>query len=151
MQKKVWEIISMLIQYLIEEGEIGSEKMWKMSLNLQGYLSEDIDTAIAWLRSVMIDKDAIVMNNSVRVFAPFEKTRLSKEAQDFLLRLKEMGFIDSKLQEEIIERALILDVPQIRKEEIKIVSAILLSISSKKGWHEKALKIIEENLSGISH
>lgn len=151
MQKGVWEIISMLTQYLIEEGELGDEKMWKASLNLQGYLHQDIDAAIKWLKSVMVDKDAITMNNSVRVFAPFEKVRLSKEAQDFLVRLKELGFIDSKLQEEIIERALLLDVPQIRKEEIKVVSALMLSISSKKGCHEKALKIIEENLNGMVH
>lgn len=151
MQKKIWEIIAVLIQYVIEEGEIGDERMWKASLNLQGYSPKEVNAAIAWIKAVMIDKGAVMMDKSMRVFASFEKARFSNEAQGFLLKLKEMGFIDSRLQEEIIERALMLDIPQIKKDDIKVISAMMLSASSKKNWKEKAIKIIEENWNEVCH
>jgi len=151
MQKRLWELIAVLVQYVIEEGELGSEKMWRTSLNLQGYSSEEINTAIAWLKGAMTDKGTVVLDKSVRVFAQFEKARFSNEAQDFLVKLKDMGFIDNKLQEEIIERALMLDLPLVRKEDIKVISAIMLSVSCKKGWVENAARIMDENWNGICH
>ncbi|MBI5286628.1 MAG: DUF494 family protein [Deltaproteobacteria bacterium] len=151
MKKRVWEIVTLLIQHILEEGDIGDEEVWRSALTLQGYSRKEIVLALSWLKGLIRDTDGKVKNRALRVFNPQEKVRLSREARNFILKLKGMGLIDNDLQEEIIESALLLDIPMVGKEEIKIISAMILSASLRMDWKKSITRIMEENWKGMDH
>lgn len=143
MRERILNIIEIVVRHILVTKEITFKENEIIEYLLsEGYNLEEINTAFSWIREIIghqrlrsslkKSKKSIGM----RLLSPEEKMNFSPEAHGFLIRLKELGFIDDDMQEEIIEKAMYLSDGQIGREEIKVIVVLVIMNRSGAEWSD---------------
>lgn len=107
-----------------------------VELQAAGFNREQIADAFAWLLSI-VNKNAgqdkaELISSGFRVYHNFEQIRLPLESRGLLVSLEQTGLITAAMREEVIERALMLDLPEVRPEHL---NWLILSVVYKQSGH----------------
>ena len=94
-----------------------------------GFTLQDIKQAVAWLQNFAHTAQHRVKApvRTQRVFALDEQCKLGKKGQNFLLHLENLGIVDSKTREMIIERLMELDTRAINIRQLRWATLMVLS------------------------
>lgn len=139
MREKILYIIEIIIKQILISKEIAFDEKGIIEYLLsEGYNIEEINAAFSWIREIIgaqnpapSSKKIKGISNTMRILNPLERMNFSPEAYGFLIRLKEFGFIDDDMQEEIIERTQYFSDGEIGLDEIK--STVALVVMSRSG------------------
>jgi len=148
MQHTVLDTLVYLFDYLVYEKKTQTslEEMHQ-ELGAAGFAKHDIDRAMAWLLDLNKQQEApnskTPSANAIRQFSDSEMEKISAESRGFLFHLTQLGVIDTKLREIIIQKLMVLDEDEIDIDEVKWVT--LMAIFNKPGqeanstWLEQLL------------
>ena len=110
-------------------------------LKSKGYTQTEISAAFSWLYENMPVQDGIVVRDEMpdkdsrRILHDAEKMMISTEAQGYLMQLCEVGLLDNRDLENIIERAMMSGLEQLSLDEVREIAAAVLFARPNK-WHE---------------
>ena len=152
MKERVFSIIEIIVRHiLISKNIVHDEKEILEYLLSEGYNLEEINTAFSWIREIageqkvkLPSRKSINESNTIRILSNEEKISLSKEAYGFLIRLKELGFIDNEIQEEIIERAQYFADGEVELDEIKSITALVMMNRSGAEWGDDINRLFND-------
>ncbi len=117
-----------LLQAGFKEGEVNKAFDW---------LDE-----LAWRQGSLIDYgEKSIANSSTRVFSPQEQQKMDLEIQSMLLNLEQMGILDPRSRELVIERGMAIETDELTPEDIKWI--VLLVLLNQPG-QENAFALMEE-------
>lgn len=139
MKERVVEIL-MLLMSEIESNKRLSE-IDLDDLKRKGYSQSEISAAFSWLYDNMQVQDGVVVRGvnasaeSRRVLHEAEKIILSTEAQGYLMQLCEVGLLDNRDLENIIERTMMSGMEKLSVEEIREIAAAVL-FAKPNNWRE---------------
>jgi uncharacterized protein Smg (DUF494 family) len=129
MQEKIVEIIVYIIKEMRDNKELGDINLNELADF--GYTETEISTALSWV----IDKislgehvfltDTIESQNSHRIFHEAEKSVIVREAQGYLLLLRELGVVGDMDIELIIERVMLSGF---HKADLKNIKSIVAGV-----------------------
>jgi Smg protein len=97
-----------------------------------GFEAEEIDAAFCWMESQALcapvgsETSLNIPSLSHRVFTTEENRALSPEARGFLTRLRTMGILDDEVQEEVIDKALLMAEDEVTLKEIKTITVLAM-------------------------
>jgi len=151
-KERVFSIIEIIVRHiLISKNIVHDEKEILEYLLSEGYNLEEINTAFSWIREIageqkvkLPSRKSINESNTIRILSNEEKISLSKEAYGFLIRLKELGFIDNEIQEEIIERAQYFADGEVELDEIKSITALVMMNRSGAEWGDDINRLFND-------
>ncbi len=117
-----------LLQAGFKEGEVNKAFDW---------LDE-----LAWRQGSLVDYgETSVASYSTRVFSPQEQQKMDIEIQSMLLNLEQMGILDPRSRELVIERGMAIETDELTPEDIKWI--VLLVLLNQPG-QENAFALMEE-------
>jgi uncharacterized protein Smg (DUF494 family) len=139
MKERVVEILVFLM------AEIESNKRLSEidldDLKNKGYTQSEISAAFSWLYDNLTVKDGIVVREaspskeSRRVLHEAEKLLMTTDAQGYLMQLCEVGLLENRDVENVIERAMMSGVEKLTTPELQEIVAAVLSAGQHK-WKE---------------
>ena len=152
MRERIFSIIEIIVrQILISKNLVHDEKEIVEYLISEGYNLEEVNTAFSWIRDIAGEqkvksplRKSLNESNNIRILSSDEKISFNKEAYGFLIRLKEFGFIDNELQEEIIERAQYFTDGEVGLDEIKSIAAMVMMNHSGTEWGEDINRLFND-------
>lgn len=118
-------------------------------LKRRGYTQTEISAAFSWLYDNMPVQDGIVVRGALaakeshRILHEAEKMMMSTEAQGYLMQLCEVGLLDNRDLENVIERAMMSGLEQLTMYEVREIAASVLFARPSK-WHESR-SILDNN------
>ena len=135
MDSRILEIVFCLMDY-VEDSDDQMENMSEYSSSLKnlGYTEHEISTAYSWildhagsptesLYSVFPDRIG-----AFRILTELERARLTPDAHGFLLKLYNLGILDSEQFEAVLDRVTISGQRLVTPQQIKlVVSAVIFS------------------------
>jgi uncharacterized protein Smg (DUF494 family) len=137
MKEKVVEILVFIMSEI--QGNKPLNEIDLTDLKDRGYTASEINAAFTWLyENVQTVRTGTTLPDrpslgSRRVLHDAEKMALSTQAQGYLIQLGELGLLDSKDLEMVIERAMVAGYEKLSVEEVReIVASVLFS---KEGKH----------------
>jgi Smg protein len=146
MRERILNIIEIVVKHILMTKEVVFNENEVIEYLLsEGYNLDEINTAFSWIREIIghqrLTPPSRKLKKStgirgIRLLSPEEKMNLGPEAHGFLIRLKELGFIDDDIQEEIIEKAMYLSDGEIGREEIKTIVALVIMNRSGAEWSD---------------
>lgn len=155
MRERVLAIVSIIAQYVMEEGEQLSETDIIEELMAEGYEADEIDAAFRWMEDLSLSpREHSSFSLSVpshRVFTPEEARAITPEARGFLVRLRTLGIIEDDSQEEIIDKALNAAEDAITLKEIKAIAAFVLFSRSNQDWRREVDCFLDDDWARIFH
>lgn len=132
MKEKVVEILIYLMSEMQENKQLNEIDLG--DLRTKGYTQSEISAAFSWLYDNVQASQAGAITSgataggSRRVLHDAEKLALSTESQGYLIQLRELGLLDDKDFETIIERAMVTGYEKLSVGEIReIVASVLFS------------------------
>ena len=151
MRERVLAIVSFIAQYFLDDQDLMTESDLVEELLAVGFEAEEIDAAFCWMESQTICApagDDITLGTpatSYRVFSAEESKSLSGEARGFLTRLRNMGILDTDIQEEIITKALQMADDEVTLKEIKTVTVLAMFANSHNQWRREYDCLLEDD------
>lgn len=126
-----------MVSYILSRSLETEEDDWGLlrnelteQLQGRGFNGQEIDIAFEVanrIRLRMDDNSSVALPFKTNlVYRYLEEFKLTKEARGYLLSLMEMGKITPVQKEEIIERALFLDTPDVDLPEIQFLVNLIL-------------------------
>lgn len=139
MKEKVVEILVLIMSEIQGNKRITDIDM--QALQNKGYTPSEINAAISWIYDNMQLNDrehripSEARTGSRRVFHSAEKSVIPTEAQGYLLQLQELGLIDDRDLEMVIDRAMMSGYEKISIEELQeIVASVISAKGGGKGF-----------------
>lgn len=134
MKENVIDVLMFLFDNYLsyEEGMPDDETTLACELEEAGFEVSEITQAFDWLGELAdlqdVEVEKLSHSKAMRIFTEKEKKKLDVSCLSYLLQLEEMGFIDVVTREMIIERAMVIPVPQITLQAFKrIVGLVMLN------------------------
>ncbi len=140
--ERIIEILVYLLDEMRKDTQLADIDLAKLSA--RGFTQSEISTAFSWL----FDKVAITAKdggslatafdpkarakdkngrpNSFRVYHEIERMVLSRDAQGYLLELRELGLMSESEMELLIDRLLMAGVSQVSTKDVKELAAGLI-------------------------
>lgn len=135
MKEKVVEILL----HIMAEIQ-GSKRLADIDMNElkdRGYTQSEITAAFSWLHDALKITDGTPAGpraGARRILHDAEKHALSTESQGFLIHLQELGLLDERDVEAVIEKAMLTGYEKLTVSELHgIVAAVLFSKSGEAG------------------
>lgn len=127
MRDKILDILALFSQSLERNKDLfyDAEEIWDQ-LSSRGFSDEDIEGAINHIKKTSLEIPGPYWSEGVpvyRIYSDDEHSRLSKSAKGYLWKLKMRGIIDHAIEDEIIQKAMNLEMPA-GLREIKTVAAL---------------------------
>ena len=139
MKEKVVEILVLIMSEIQGNKRISDIDM--QALQNKGYTTSEINAAISWLYDNIHLREPEhgiptgTRSGSRRIFHSAEKSILSTESQGYLMQLQEIGLIDDRDLEMIIDRAMMSGYDKITVDELRdIVASVLAMKGGGKGF-----------------
>lgn len=132
MRERILSILSHMSQFVSQEKDLFYDEDELLdSLKAQGFTDKEVKSALDWLKKItLFDRLKGFENHpfgvSPRVFDPEESFRFTGESRGYLWKLRAAGLIDEDVQEEIITKALTLDVDEIGLQDVILISALTI-------------------------
>ena len=141
-----------VLQYLFEH-YAGDDPMFnldqerlQLKLREAGFEDNEIQRAIQWLEELAVLQEQETESeppktNAIRVFTTEEATKLDVESRGFLLFLEQVGVLDHRIRELVIDRLMALEADEIDLKQVKWV--VLMVLLNQPG-REEALVWMED-------
>lgn len=144
-------VIDVLI-YIYENYMDGDEAVPTDQIMLEEELIEagfpklEVQKAFDWLdelawRQGHLSSGNVLVNKSIRIFTDQEQQRIDLETQGMLLYLEQIGVLDPRSRELVIERAMALESEELGADDVKWI--VLLVLLNQPG-QESAFALMEE-------
>lgn len=133
-QDNVYEVLMYIFDYYMDQ-DVSNLNVNQPDLVHElaeiGFRHDAVQKAFNWLESLAGENQLEMKpesdeNSAVRIFAPPECERLSKESRGFLAMLEQNKMINSTLRERIIDRALALEMKRVQLDQLKWVTLMVL-------------------------
>ena len=98
----------------------------------KGYTQSEITEALSWLYENMHVDNGVVRipshsaGGSRRILHDVEKSALSLEGQGYLIQLRELGLLDDRDMETVVERAVLTGYENLSVDEVREIAASVL-------------------------
>jgi Smg protein len=157
MTTSVLDVLSFLFEHYIEDdGSEFDREAVAAELARVGFEPARVSAAFEWLEGLSDTpsdfRHADVGSRSFRIFSADETRRLSHENRGFLLFLEEVGVIDARTRERVIDRVMALDTEDLDLDQLKwIVLMVLFNQPDSDGpaaWMER---LVMDDLPGSVH
>lgn len=107
-----------------------TEERLAAELEQVGFSGDIIDKALYWLNGLLdlqenIDHETDC-NNSIRIYSPEEYFYLDTSTRGFLLFLENMGILNAKTRELVIDRLIAIEDEEIGLPQVKWVTLLVL-------------------------
>lgn len=140
-QHSVLDTLVYLFDYLVyEKKQRPSIDEMHQELKAAGFAQRDIDRAMFWLIDLSHLQEGDMLKSpsqqKVRQFTDSEKAKLSVESRGLLYQLVQMGVIDARLREILIQKLMALDEDMISTDEVKWVA--LMALYNRPGQEANA-------------
>jgi len=124
MQERVYEILTFLLKKVFTKKQTIDQSLVTQDLVSKGFEIDEIRAAFKILEVTkqLDSEEEPPPYRSYRVFNDYEQFRLDLEAQGALIILEQFGIVSPYQLEEIIDRAMAIDLPEISKREIAFVA-----------------------------
>ena len=154
MRERVLAIVSFIAQYFLDDRDMMTESDLVEELMAIGFEADEIDAAFCWMESQSISAPMTEISlgelpRNYRVFSTDENKVLTAEARGFLTRLYAMGIIDTKLQEDVIAKAIQVAEDEVSLKEIKTITVLALFANSHNEWRKEYDCLLEEDWSRL--
>jgi uncharacterized protein Smg (DUF494 family) len=130
MKERIVEIIVFIISEMQDNKTLGDIDL--VELRKKGYSQTEISAAFSWLQEAMNMNHATPISvtrtpsTSRRVFHDVEKLALSTEAQGYLIQLCELGLLESRDLESVIDRVMSSGFEKMSLLEVQEIVATIL-------------------------
>lgn len=114
-----------------------------------GFSPAEVSKAFDWLdglEQLRAPASVSAVDGPLRLYAPQEEQRLDLDCRGFLLFLEQIGILDAQLREQVIDRAMALDQPELDLDDLKWV--VLMVLFNQPG-HEAAFAWMESHLFAL--
>ncbi|HUI66192.1 MAG TPA: DUF494 family protein [Bacteroidota bacterium] len=132
MKEKVVELLIYIMSEMQDKKRIGDIDV--SELKTRGYTPSEISAAFSWiyenieLNQLRQPSGVASAGTSRRVFHDAEKAALSIESQGYLMQLSELGLLDEKGLETVVERAMMAGYEKLSVAELReIVASVLFA------------------------
>lgn len=130
MKEKVVELLIYIMSEMQDNKRIGDIDL--SELKTRGYTPSEISAAFSWIYENIelnqLRKAGASASTSHRVFHDAEKAALSTESQGYLMQLSELGLLDEKGLETVVERAMMAGYEKLSVAELReIVASVLFA------------------------
>jgi uncharacterized protein Smg (DUF494 family) len=132
MKERIVEILMYIMSEI--QSEKGIVDIDIGDLRNRGYTQSEISAAFSWLYDNMkvneagITHQGVASDGSRRVLHDVEKQMLSTEAQGYLIQLRELGLLNDRDLELVIERVIMSGFEKLAPSELQeIVGSVLLA------------------------
>jgi uncharacterized protein Smg (DUF494 family) len=144
MKEKVVELLIFIMSDMHENKRLSEIDM--SDLRGKGYTQSEISAAITWLFDNMPSSGGDLLHGvarrrgSWRVLHEAEKIVLSTESQGYLIQLAELGLLDEREMETVIERAMVAGFEQLSVMEVQeIVASVIFAREGGTGGANRYL------------
>ena len=140
MKENVLDVLMYLFQnYISDDIDIHPDReSMETELLEAGFPSQEVMQAFEWLDGLAArrEKPVALLNEdrSFRIYTAQESTRMDIESRGFLLFLEEVGILDSKTRELVIDRVMALATEDIDITQLKWL--ILMVLFNQPGQEE---------------
>lgn len=124
MQERVYEILTFLLKKVYSKKQTIDQSLVTQDLVNKGFEIDEIRAAFKILEVTkqLEREEEPPPYKSYRVFNDYEQFRFDLDAQGALIILEQFGIVSPYQLEEIIDRAMAIDLPEISKREIAFVA-----------------------------
>jgi uncharacterized protein Smg (DUF494 family) len=137
MKEKVVEILVYLMNEIRDDRALGEIDL--SELRERGYTQSEISTAFSWLHD-HFGETARADAGSRRMLHEAEKMMLSVEAQGLLIHLRELGLLQDRELEIVIERAMMSGYERLTMVDVQgLVASVILSRGGDNAGHPAML------------
>jgi Smg protein len=160
LRERVLAIVNLIAQYVMGAKDAPiSEQELVAELMSVGFEADEINDAFSWMESIALQPsaeqsavDPLMNLPTYRVFSKQERQALTIAAQGFLIKVRAMGILSDKAQEEIIDRAVrsAEDAP-VSEQEIKLITILTLLARSNSLWLREIDCFMENDWVRIYH
>jgi len=147
MNEKVVEILIHIMSAM--EGKKAPQEIDLTDLKNRGFSQSEINAAVTWLAEHIqatggrLGRPVEGRRGSRRVFHEAERAILGTAAQGYLIQLAEIGLLDEKDMEAVIDRAMMLGYERLSVNEVRdVVTAVL---SAREGTGSNASPLTSED------
>lgn len=129
---EVLEVLMYLFEKHMEQNcQIAvSEKAITTELEEMGFPPYAITKALSWLNELIQFQNSAEPSAfhdvAMRVYLPEECVKLNEQARGLLLRLEQLGILNSLTRELVIDRLMALDMEEISSAQVKWVALMVL-------------------------
>lgn len=125
------DVLIYLFEHCVDEGRAASrdEAVLRSMLRDAGFDQSDIHKAFIWLEDLSRHEEPATthLTTGFRVFSTHERRKLSRACRGYLTSLDQSGILSPTAREQIIERALALDLDELDLEQLKLIIMIVLA------------------------
>lgn len=148
MKERVLDVLMYLFDHCVGENELlhpTEQDSLISELESAGFSGKEIDKAFNWLdgiheMEIESETDSKPFLRSFRIYTDEECRKLDVQSRSLLLTLQQLGVINDSMREVIIDRAMALDMDEIKIEHFKWVT---LMVMINRG-SDKSLEWLEE-------
>lgn len=156
MRERFLDLVTLLARYLFEEGREDEDAIIA-ELAAEGYDPQDTREALDWLEQVAAARGGRPFvrsgadDSASRVLTPAEQLKIDTAAYGYLMRLRQLGLLDTLLLERVLERAMEVDADEIGVEEAKQIAALVLFDRSPYEVRGHVLDLVEDRRERVYH
>ncbi len=132
MKETVLDVLMYLFEhYLDVDMDTDSDEAFvRRELIEAGFRDADISKAFAWLEGLTMEcgptAQGTTEGSAIRIFSAEEVRRLDVECRGFLVFLEQVGVLDARTRELIIDQAMALETDSVDLEQLKWVALMVL-------------------------
>jgi Smg protein len=132
MKENILDVLLYLFENFYSDSDSSDAKQdhdsLQQSLLDAGFERETTERAMGWLESLSVgpSSNTQLLRWPVRIYTPEECDRLDIECRGLILRLEQMGVLDSQQREWVIDRAMALDVEELDVNDLKWVVLMVM-------------------------
>lgn len=149
MKERVLDVLMYLFDHCMDNEEEfypSDQEGLVKELEAAGFSAKDIDRAFNWLEGIHDmqmpneEEETKTRVPSFRVYESSELKKLNPESRGLLISLEQVGIVDELTREVILDRAMALDLEEIRLDHFKWITLMVLI---NRG-NENSLEWLEE-------
>lgn len=159
MKENVLDVLMYLFEnYMdedMEESEADRDTLF-MELEEAGFPAMEIRKAFQWLEDLAAGGAEVNATPSdgraVRVFSELESARIAPECRGLLMYLEQIGILDAGQREQVVDRIMALESPEVDLDQVKwIVLMLLFNQPGQEEEYARMEDLVFEDTPGRMH
>lgn len=156
MNHNVLDVLMYLFETYSEHDEAEDQDVLREELLRAGFRAAEVDRALVWLEDLNCSPKhpfpSTPGEGSVRLYSPFELSRLDATCRGYLIYLEHTGILSPLSREIVIDRLMALGAGEIDVEQVKWVALmVLFSQSGQENAFARMEDLVFEENTGLVH
>lgn len=150
MQERIYEVLTFLLKRILKGKQSIDQKLVTQDLIDKGFEIDEIREAFEILegtKQLNINNESNIFS-SFRVLSDYEKFNFSPDAQGALIILEQFGVFSIYQLEEVIDRAMSFDLPEVTKREVTFAAMEVIAESNGITAAKDIWKFFERDIEG---